>query len=381
MKKLVCFILLLAMITSLFTACKTDDTTTVTDLATSIAIETTEPIKTTQTADTTQAAETTKSPDETTAPPETVEPIDPFEPLVYSVVPDIVWAYATRENTMMTFTMGNGVYEFGFSAVDISEMQYLEFDIYIPSMTNYAKITEDTQFEITSSGTCDKNEHAWTGHQNGILKDQNIQEGWNHVKIALSEMPTVDKTSVNYIRWYWVSPRSTVKDCAIANLRFTTDSSVDPVSEKKTVNGFIVDTVYPTTDVVIATVDVTKAPYCADNTGKTDVTAIINKALKDVSAAGGGTVFMPIGQYLITGSVTIPAYCTLRGDWQDPDIGTDYGTVILAKPQKTTAVNDALFMIGGSAGVNGLTVYYPEQNINDIKEYPFTFYTTGRGSA
>src|SRR6476469_3649800 len=35
-------------------------------------------------------------------------------------------------------------------------------------------------------------------------------------------------------------------------------------------------------------VDVTKAPYAVDNTGKVDVTAAIQKALDDVGQRGGG---------------------------------------------------------------------------------------------
>ncbi len=45
------------------------------------------------------------------------------------------------------------------------------------------------------------------------------------------------------------------------------------------------------------TVDVTKAPYKADSSGKVDATAAIQKALDDVGAKGGGVVFMPAGTY------------------------------------------------------------------------------------
>jgi mannan endo-1,4-beta-mannosidase len=46
-------------------------------------------------------------------------------------------------------------------------------------------------------------------------------------------------------------------------------------------------------------VDVTLAPYLADNTGTEDVTAIIQQALDDVGTAGGGVVYLPAGTYLI----------------------------------------------------------------------------------
>jgi hypothetical protein len=45
--------------------------------------------------------------------------------------------------------------------------------------------------------------------------------------------------------------------------------------------------------------DVTLPPYSADNTGNTDVTAIIQKALDDAGEAGGGIVYLPAGKYSI----------------------------------------------------------------------------------
>lgn len=46
-------------------------------------------------------------------------------------------------------------------------------------------------------------------------------------------------------------------------------------------------------------VDVTKAPYSVDNTGKEDVTASIQKALNDAGQRGGGVVYLPPGKYRI----------------------------------------------------------------------------------
>lgn len=91
---------------------------------------------------------------------------------------------------------------------------------------------------------------------------------------------------------------------------------------------FIVKTIYPTDDVVIADADVTKAPYNADNTGKNDVTKIIQQAIDDCYNAGGGTVWLPEGEYRVTGNIYIQKFVTLRGEYQDPNEGNEYGTVI-----------------------------------------------------
>lgn len=134
---------------------------------------------------------------------------------------------------------------------------------------------------------------------------------------------------------------------------------------------------YPLRDVVVADVIATQTPYLADNTGRTDSTAAIQSALDDCYVAGGGTVFLPAGKYLLKAGITVPSFVTLRGDWQDPDTGSDYGTIILADVASTQDNLPALFTVSGSAGVMGLTVYYPEQDINNVKPYPFTFYVRG----
>lgn len=47
-------------------------------------------------------------------------------------------------------------------------------------------------------------------------------------------------------------------------------------------------------------VDVTKAPYSADNSGNTDVTTKIQNAINKVQSDGGGVVFLPAGTYRIS---------------------------------------------------------------------------------
>jgi hypothetical protein len=93
-------------------------------------------------------------------------------------------------------------------------------------------------------------------------------------------------------------------------------------------------------DIVVANIIATDAPYNADPTGKTDATAAIQQALYDVDGKGGGVVYLPAGDYLITHTLFVPSGCVLQGDWQDPDEvepgKAEYGTVILAKPEPLT---------------------------------------------
>lgn len=141
----------------------------------------------------------------------------------------------------------------------------------------------------------------------------------------------------------------------------------------------IIDTVYPTDDIVIADIVATQAPYNADNTGVADSTAAIQKAIDDCAANGGGTVWLPKGSYRLTGEIYIRQFVTLRGEYQDPDEGTEYGTVIIADVESSDAMTPGLIRIGGSAGAVGLTVWYPDQSIENVKPYPYTFFVEGNG--
>ena len=63
-----------------------------------------------------------------------------------------------------------------------------------------------------------------------------------------------------------------------------------------------------------------------------DMTGTIQDTLFQCGNAGGGTVWLERGIYLVSKTIAVPASCTLMGDWQDPDNyqGTlDYGTKIV----------------------------------------------------
>lgn len=139
----------------------------------------------------------------------------------------------------------------------------------------------------------------------------------------------------------------------------------------------IVDTVYPTEDVVLADIIATQAPYDADPSGVNDSSAAIQKAIDDCAANGGGTVWLPAGRYRLTKSIYVRQFVTLRGDYQDPDVGTEYGTLIVADVESSDDMTPGLITVGASAGAVGLTVWYPHQSLDNVKPYPYTFYVEG----
>lgn len=150
----------------------------------------------------------------------------------------------------------------------------------------------------------------------------------------------------------------------------------------------IIDLKYGSDEVVIADY-VIDASFGADPTGKKDSGKAIQNVLNLCSNEGGGTVFLPSGKYLVSEQILIPSFVYLRGDWNDPDkqgFDGNYGTVILAdvdeaeKETRNPILADredvyanfpALFRLGGSAGLVGVTVYYPDQSIDNVTPYPF----------
>ncbi|MEU8222410.1 glycosyl hydrolase family 28-related protein [Kribbella sp. NPDC048915] len=126
-----------------------------------------------------------------------------------------------------------------------------------------------------------------------------------------------------------------------------------------------------TEDGVVADFDATQ--YGADRTGRRDATKAIQHAIYACQDAGGGTVWLPAGQYKVTDTIEVHAFCTVRGD-HGRKLGT--GTVIIAD-LPTGDDGPSLFRIGGSAGVLGLTTYYPHQNASQPVPYNYTFEIPG----
>ncbi len=156
-----------------------------------------------------------------------------------------------------------------------------------------------------------------------------------------------------------------------------TEASTEPAEIKYT--GYklpgVVETHF-TKEVVVADAVATDRPYSADPTGEKDCSAALNKAIKAVYDNGGGTVFLPAGTYRLENTVEVLPFVSLVGDFSEKCDGSE-GTVILACVPSSDEKQPGLFRIGGSAGVVGLTVYYPEQDIGSVKPYPYTFEIPG----
>lgn len=143
-------------------------------------------------------------------------------------------------------------------------------------------------------------------------------------------------------------------------------------------NWQLADTQYTTNELIITPYDAwTDFGIVGD--GVTDVTEEIQNALVVIANLGGGTLFLPEGFYKVGGNLTIPAGVTLRGDWKKPVPGQPIiGTVLMAYAGRDDENAPYFITLTGSAGVNGMAVWYPEQLPTDIRPYPITF---GNGGA
>lgn len=111
--------------------------------------------------------------------------------------------------------------------------------------------------------------------------------------------------------------------------------------------------------------------------GVTDDTAAIQAAV-DKAAEKGGQVYLPPGRYLVKGSLRVKPGVALVGAAVAPlHIKPLLGTVVLATGGRDQEEAPALFELGDSSAVQGLTVFYPDQKPTAIHPYAWTFHLQG----
>lgn len=167
------------------------------------------------------------------------------------------------------------------------------------------------------------------------------------------------REALGYVSVYSYTPSETValrQDLCMTGVIATGNTAPDPRNDQ---------------DVLIYTANVMDFGAAAD--GATDDTKAFQSAIDHVYSQGGGTVYAPAGHYLIKGSLTVKRSVYLAGEWTNPDESPEKiknGTILLATGNKGKANGTPLLKIGASAGVLGLTVYYPEQSLSKPAEYP-----------
>lgn len=125
----------------------------------------------------------------------------------------------------------------------------------------------------------------------------------------------------------------------------------------------------------------------ADKANPHDDTIAIQNALTYAGNNGGGTVYLPVGQYRINTRLSVPSGVELRGAWDVPHRSESKGTVLYVYEGKDTPNSDTaaafITLNGTNAGVKGVTIYHPEQALNTstntVKAFPYVIRGNGSG--
>ncbi|OUS77235.1 hypothetical protein B1748_08795 [Paenibacillus sp. MY03] len=125
--------------------------------------------------------------------------------------------------------------------------------------------------------------------------------------------------------------------------------------------------------------NVKNAPYLAAGNGTADDTAAIQSALNVAGGAGGGTVFLPAGRYRIAGTLSIPTGVELRGVNETLNVYT-MNSRLEVYSGKGNGEGTPAITLGQDAGVRAVSVYYPEQDAEQMHPYPWTIRSNGSGA-
>jgi hypothetical protein len=187
-----------------------------------------------------------------------------------------------------------------------------------------------------------------------------------------------------------------------------------------------IKTVYPTKDWAISDFVVTDPRFGAKAEPGFDNRSAFQAAIDAAYNDGGGVVYIPAGNYEFRTTQTatrkvrvrqgteqtmkdfnyqcvlnLPPSVQLRGDWSNPELnnGKVLGTILEVRVGKNapnfngtveswwndsqagnalrttyTSIADRFIEMNSGTGVTNLSIWYPEQDINDIKPYPWTLF-------
>ena len=116
------------------------------------------------------------------------------------------------------------------------------------------------------------------------------------------------------------------------------------------------------------------ADFGAVADGVTDSTAAIQKAI-DAASVRGGVVCVPVGRWLCRGHLELKMGVHLSGMNQAPQSWEPAsGSILLPTEGRDQEEGPAFIEMRSSTSIKGLTVYYPEQKVEDIRPYPWTIH-------
>jgi len=114
------------------------------------------------------------------------------------------------------------------------------------------------------------------------------------------------------------------------------------------------------------------ARFGAIGDGVKDNTAAIQKAI-DAASLNGGVVFVPAGRWLCKGHLVLQMGVHLAGVNQAPQSWEPQsGSILMPVEGRDREEAPAFIEMRSSTSITGVTIYYPEQTVADIRPYPWT---------
>lgn len=129
----------------------------------------------------------------------------------------------------------------------------------------------------------------------------------------------------------------------------------------------------PRTAALVSVTSLGASPDLPDNT------AAFQAALDEAGRAGGGTVYVPAGNYRFAGHLKVPAGTELRGIFDVPHHTISAGSVLMPTEGRKDEGGTPFLSLDAGSGLRGLTVWYPEQPVTDPVPYPWTVRSLGPG--
>ena len=111
--------------------------------------------------------------------------------------------------------------------------------------------------------------------------------------------------------------------------------------------------------------------------GKTDNTKVFQTVM-DKASEKGEVVFVPPGQYRFDSTLTIPEGVALKGNAEGPTTNSlEKGTLFMAYAGRADENSTPFITMNHNSTLKGLSIYYPEQTITDVRPYPWTIQIIG----
>ncbi|MHB0998469.1 MAG: glycosyl hydrolase family 28-related protein [Armatimonadota bacterium] len=117
---------------------------------------------------------------------------------------------------------------------------------------------------------------------------------------------------------------------------------------------------------------ITVRDFGAKGDGKTDDTKAFQSALNEAGKTGNN-VFVPAGNYVIKGNISIPPHTTMEGVFKAPTArAKSVGSILWAYADKGNENGTPFIFMNVESCIKGLNIFYPEQDKDKITPYPWT---------